>query len=145
VVIGPECWRFGQIVTSIACPRPIKQSGDRWVATSQFLQTALKELTMGTAQYNRILDIAERICTALVAGRDDDPVRIQEILFALPLSVAYFVAVTLQSHKRDDQLAAAAAMLQQLGRNFLAASEDEASLARIFECGDIAPNASALH
>ena len=99
---------------------------------------------MNSSERNRILDLAARISTAMVAGKGDDPVRIQEILSALPLSVAYFIAVIMHSYKTDDQLAACVAILQQLSRHFSEASEDHAFLAKVFQCG-VAAKTPLLH
>ena len=90
---------------------------------------------MDGSQRNRILDLAARISTAMVAEKDEDPTRIQEILSALPLSVAYFIAVIMHSYKTDDQLTACIGILQQLSRHFTEASEDHAFLVKVFECG----------
>src|SRR5215471_1744654 len=99
---------------------------------------------MDIGQRNRILDLAARISTAMVAGKGDDPVRIQEILSALPLSVAYFIAVIMHSYKTDDQLAACVSILQQLAQQFSAASEERGFLVKVFESG-AAAKAPLLH
>lgn len=93
---------------------------------------------MGPAEHERISGLAERICRAMLESERTEGLPTRDILTALPLAIARYLAITMQGADRRHQLAAAEATLRHLGRSLLSTSYDRAAIGKM--CGgSIAP------
>jgi hypothetical protein len=76
----------------------------------------------------RITWTVERICQVIWDWQSREPLPTCDMVMALPLAIAQYIAVTTPGGDRRRQLAAAEAVLRQLGRSCLSASYDRTRL-----------------
>jgi hypothetical protein len=76
----------------------------------------------------RITWTVERICQVIWDWQSREPLPTSDMVMALPLAIAQYIAVTTPGGDRRRQLATAEAVLRQLGRSCLSASYDRARL-----------------
>ena len=76
----------------------------------------------------RITWTVERICQFISDWQSREPLSTCDMVMALPLAIAQYIAMTTPGGERRRQLATAEAVLRQLGRSCLSASYDRARL-----------------
>jgi hypothetical protein len=81
----------------------------------------------------RIAWTVERICQLILDWQSREPLTTSDMVMALPLAIAQYIAMTTPAVDRRRQLATAEAVLRHLGRTCLSASYDRARLSRIVE------------
>ena len=79
----------------------------------------------------RITWTVERICQVIWDWQSREPLPTFDLVMALPLAIAQYIAATTPDGDPRRQLAAAEAVLRQLGRSCLSASYDRARLSRV--------------
>ena len=78
----------------------------------------------------RITWTVERICQVIWDWQSREPLPTPDMVMALPLAIAQYIAATTPGDPRR-QLATAEAVLRQLGRSCLSASYDRARLSAV--------------
>ena len=81
----------------------------------------------------RIAEVAQRFCRAVVDGGTARLLTPQDLLAALSLAITQYISITMPGGNRYHQIAAAEALLRHLGRGLLSASYDRATIACLFE------------
>jgi hypothetical protein len=76
----------------------------------------------------RITWTVERICQIICDWQSREPLPTPDMVTALPLAIAQYIAMTSLGSDRRRQLAIVEAVLRQLGRSCLSASYDRARL-----------------
>lgn len=84
-------------------------------------------------QTERITEVAQRFCRAVVDGGTARLLTPQDLLAALSLAIARYISISMPGGDRHHQIAAAEALLRHLGRGLLSASYDRATIAGLFE------------
>jgi hypothetical protein len=90
-------------------------------------------------QTERITEVAQRFCQAVVDGGMARLLTPQDLLAALSLAIARYISITMPDGDRRHQIAAAEALLRHLGRGLLSASYNRAAIAGLFEDGRSKP------
>jgi hypothetical protein len=88
----------------------------------------------------RITWTVERICQVILDWQSREPLPTRDMVTALPLAIARYIAVTAPAGDRQRQLAMAEAVLRHLGRTCLSASYDRPRLSNIFDRRIAGPN-----
>ena len=76
----------------------------------------------------RITWTVGRICQFISDWQSREPLPTGDLVMALPLAIAQYIAMTTPGGERRRQLATAEAVLRQLGRSCLSASYDRTRL-----------------
>ena len=79
----------------------------------------------------RITWTVDRICRVIWDWQSREPLPTCDMVTALPLAIAQYIAVTTPGSDRRRQLATVEAVLRQLGRSCLSASYDRARLSAV--------------
>ena len=93
-----------------------------------FMKWCRLSLSQMRLEDERITWTVERICQVIRDWQCREPLPTCDMVIALPLAIAQYIAVTTPGGDRRRQLATAEAVLRQLGRSCLSASYDRTRL-----------------